>query len=110
MDVSAGIVVSDSLGSMKPHVVAYVYDNDANLAVLYVDGNRVANASAPTKVAVTSRKVIGKHGIFNQWYFNGDLGELLIFNAALQPKEINDLSQQLMAHYGISTNVEKPQL
>jgi hypothetical protein len=110
MDVSAGIVVSDSLGSMKPHVVAYVYNNDANLAVLYVDGNRVANASAPTKVAVTSRKVIGKHGIFNQWYFNGDLGELLIFNAALQPKEINDLSQQLMAHYGISTNVEKPQL
>jgi hypothetical protein len=106
IDVSAGVVVSEALGNMRPTIVAYVYDNSANTAVLYVNGQRVAGASAPTKVAVTSRKVIGKHGIFDQWYFHGDLGELLIFNEALPEKEVKTLSEQLMAHYGIQTDVE----
>jgi hypothetical protein len=71
--------------------------------VLFVDGVRVAQASAPTSVAVTSRKVIGKHGIFDQWYFHGDLAEVLVFNAALRPKEVKTISQQLMNRYGIPT-------
>ena len=104
-DISAGIVVSKSLGYSRPRVVAYVYNNSNNTTSLYVDGNIVAEASAPTRVAVTSRKVIGKHGIFDQWYFHGDLGELVIFNAALRPSEVKELSRQLMDHYGIS--VEK---
>ena len=100
-NVSAGVVVSKSLGYDQPHVAAYVYNNTENSATLYVDGQQVAEASAPTKVAVTSRKVIGKHGIFDQWYFCGDLGEVVIFNAALRPGEIKDLSRQLMNHYSI---------
>lgn len=99
--VSAGVVVSESLGYEKAHVAMYVYDNVENSATLYVDGVRVAEASAPTRVAVTSRKVIGKHGIFDQWYFRGDLGELLIFNAALRPAEIKSLNEQLMNRYGV---------
>ena len=100
-NVSAGVVVSEPLGYQKPHVAVYVYSNAENSARLYVDGQQVAEASAPTKVAVTSRKVIGKHGIFDQWYFHGDLGEVMIFNAALRPVEIKVLSEQLMNHYGI---------
>jgi hypothetical protein len=57
--------------------------------------------SAPTRVAVTSRKVIGKHGIFDQWYFHGDLSELVIFNTALRLAEVKELSRQLMDHYEI---------
>jgi hypothetical protein len=106
-DVSAGLTVSESLGHQSPHVAAYIYDNTMNAATLYVDGNRVAEASAPTSVAVTSRKVIGKHGIFDQWYYHGDLSEVIIFNAALSPKEVNDLSRQLMSHYGISTSIQQ---
>jgi Concanavalin A-like lectin/glucanases superfamily len=108
-DVSAGIVASDSLGSMQPRVVVYVYNNSENIAALYVDGHRIAEASAPTKVAVTSRKVIGKHGIFDQWYFSGDLAELAIYNAALGQNEIQNLSQQLMDRYDIA-NTGKIQL
>jgi hypothetical protein len=74
--------------------------------VLFVDGVRVAQASAPTSVAVTSRKVIGKHGIFDQWYFHGDLAEVLVFNAALRPKEVKTISQQLMNRYGVRAGVE----
>lgn len=101
-DVSTGIVKSNSLGHERPRVAAYVYNNTANKAELYVDGKVVSKASAPTNVAVTSRKVIGKHGIFDQWYFQGDLGDVIIFNAALQKDEIQKLSQQLLGHYGIS--------
>jgi ferric-dicitrate binding protein FerR (iron transport regulator) len=98
-DVSAGVVKSQSLGHDRTRVVAYVYDNKDNNARLYVDGNVVGEASAPTSIAVTSRKVIGKHGIFDQWYFQGDLGELVIFNAALRTPEVKELSRQLKDHY-----------
>jgi len=90
---------------IEPLVVAYLYDNTANRAELYVDGKVISKASAPTSVAVTSRKVIGKHGIFDQWYFQGDLGDVIIFNAALSKDEIKELSRQLMAHYAISGQV-----
>jgi hypothetical protein len=99
-DISAGIVVSKSLG-YSPRVVAYVYNNSSNKTSLFVDGRIVAEASAPTSVAVTSRKVIGKHGIFDQWYFHGDLSELIIFNTALRSSEVKELSRQLMEHYTI---------
>jgi hypothetical protein len=99
-DISAGTVVSKSLG-YSPRVVAYVYNNSANKTSLFVDGGIVAEASAPTTVAVTSRKVIGKHGIFDQWYFHGDLSELVIFNTALRASEVKELSRQLMEHYTI---------
>jgi hypothetical protein len=102
-NVSAGVVVSKSLGYEQPHIAIYVYNNAENSAKLYVDGQQVAEASAPTKVAVTSRKVIGKHGIFDQWYFHGDLGEVVIFNTALRPSEIKALSRQLMNHYSVSS-------
>lgn len=103
-DVSAGIVRSKSLGFDRPCVIAYIYDNTGNTASLYVDGKIVDETSAPTRVAVTSRKVIGKHGIFDQWYFQGKLGEVVIFNAALRPAEITTLSRQLMEYYGVSGN------
>lgn len=99
-DVSTGVVYSNSLAPSIPHVVAYTYNHARNVSALYVDGKRIDTASAPTRVAVTSRKVIGKHGIFDQWYFHGDLGEVVIFNAALTPREIASLSQQLSEFYG----------
>jgi hypothetical protein len=104
-DVSAGVVVSKPIGYSQPHVVAYVYGNSQNKAALYVDAEFAAESSAPTSVAVTSRKVIGKHGIFDQWYFHGDIAEILIFNTALRPAEITALNRQLMEYYGISARV-----
>jgi hypothetical protein len=100
-DVSAGVAVSKPLGYLQPRVAAYVYDNSSNKATLYVDGAVAAESSAPTTVAITSRKVIGKHGIFDQWYFHGDLAEIEIFNTALRPAELEALTRQLMEFYGL---------
>jgi hypothetical protein len=102
--VSTGVVHSESLGHSNSKVVAYIYNNTDNVAALYVDGIRVAEALAPTSVAVTSRKVIGKHGIFDQWYFRGDLGELLIYNDALNHQEIGELSKHLMDYYRVDAD------
>ena len=101
-DVSAGVVTSKSLGYAHANAVAYVYNNSQNSAALYVNGKVAAESSAPTSVAVTSRKVIGKHGIFDQWYFRGDLSELVIFNSALRPTEVKSVSSQLMKFYGVA--------
>lgn len=98
-NVSTGVVVSDSLGYSQPRVATYVYSNSTNNASLYIDGKLADTSSAPTRVAVTSRKVIGKHGIFDQWYFHGDLAELVIFNDALSAQEVSSLSRQLLEHY-----------
>jgi hypothetical protein len=102
-DVSAGVVTSKPLGYSHPRIVAYVYDNSSNRAALYIDGAAEAESSAPTRVATTSRKVIGKHGIFDQWYFHGDLAEIAIFNTALPPAELEALTRQLMEFYGLSS-------
>jgi Concanavalin A-like lectin/glucanases superfamily len=102
-DVSAGVVTSKPLGYLQPRIVVYVYDNSSNRAALYIDGAVAAESSAPTRVAITSRKVIGKHGIFDQWYFHGDLAEIVIFNTALRPTELETLSRQLMEFYGLSS-------
>lgn len=106
-DVSAGVVTSGPLGYSRPRIVAYVYDNSDDKAALYVDGVRAAESSAPTRVAITSRKVIGKHGIFDQWYFHGDLAEVLIFNTALRPAELDALTRQLNEFYGLSTGTKR---
>jgi ferric-dicitrate binding protein FerR (iron transport regulator) len=100
-DISVGQTRSAALGYRRPHVVAYSYSNSNNEAMLFVNGQKVATASAPTRAAVTSRKVIGKHGIFDQWYFCGNLGEVIVYNTALRPREIKSLTGQLMHFYGI---------
>jgi hypothetical protein len=105
-DVSTGVVVSKTLATENAHVGVYTYSLSKGSAVLYVDGKKVAESSAPTRVAVTSRKVIGKHGIFDQWFFRGDLGELIIFNTALDSKEVQKISQQLTVRYAIPNNVQ----
>jgi hypothetical protein len=101
-DVSTGWLTSEPIGYEKPAVAAYVYDNARNRSSLFVNGVRIGDSSARTPVAINSRKVIGKHGIFDQWYFAGDLSQLLIYNAALSQAEIGKLSRSLMKDYGIT--------
>lgn len=100
-DVSTGWLTSGPLGYEKPAVAVYVYDNARNRSTLFVNGVRMGDSSARTPVAINSRKVIGKHGIFNQWYFAGDLAQLMIYNVALTQEEIGGLSHSLMNDYNI---------
>jgi hypothetical protein len=105
-DVSTGWLTSGPIGYQKPAVAVYVYDNARNRSSLFVNGVRMGDSSARTPVAINSRKVIGKHGIFDQWYFAGDLAQLMIYNAALRQHEIAELSRSLMSEYKIAAEAD----
>ncbi|MBU1022941.1 LamG domain-containing protein, partial [bacterium] len=81
------------------HFLAGVYDGDADVVYLYVDGEQKANASADTDVGNPAR---GLHIGGNTWnqvcdgstsdgFWNGSMDEVMIFNRSLSSDEINEL-------------------
>lgn len=103
-DVSTGWIESPPLSDGQPVVVVYVYNNRQNYSTLYVNGSRLSDASARTPIAITSRKVIGRHGFLKSWAFAGDLAELLVYNDALRPREVRKLIKERMAYYGVEAS------
>jgi hypothetical protein len=99
-ELDSGLVTSSALDFQKPCVAVYVYDYTNQLANLYIDGKLVDSSMAWAPVAVTSRKVIGKHGIFEIRFFSGDVAEVQIFDTALSSSAVSLLSEYLMNHYG----------
>lgn len=102
-DVDTGWLASGPLGEMTPIVVAYVYDHKQDHSRLFVNGKQVSQGLASSPIAITSRKILGRHGFLEDWLFCGDIAEVVIYNAALPPDEVRSLSGALMAYYGIDT-------
>ena len=102
---SVGTATGPAHDTTTPIVCGYVYSQAANQALLYEDGQCVAEATAPMSAAVVSSKFIGGHREENR-YFVGDLAELMIFNAALEEEEIEVISRYLMEKYRISAETE----
>jgi hypothetical protein len=63
-----------------------------------------ARAYAPH--GITSRKIIGRHARM-QNVFHGDLAELLIYNQAMSPAELEATTAYLAAKYGIDVDAEE---
>ena len=66
-----------------PIVLSFRYDPAANNAALHVNGKLVAQKTAPWPAGLTSRKVIGSHGVKDAFYLNADIAEIVIYNQAL---------------------------
>lgn len=101
-ELDSGFTTSEPLGYLSPCVAVYVYDYTNRVAKLYVNGVVVSQSEAWAPVAVASRKVLGKHGIFDIRYYSGDVAEVMLFNAALDDTAAKQVTQQLMTHYGVS--------
>jgi hypothetical protein len=99
-DVSDAEMYSSPLGSIKPVVLAYRYDLTNNIATLRINGELIEEKAALRPAGITSRKVIGRHG-FMKFFFAGDIGELLIYNGALNPAEMKQVSEYLSKKYEI---------
>ena len=84
----------------EPVVMTYVYDRSNKIAKMYINGKNQGTSTASSLPAITSRKVIGRHGAHPE-YFIGDLSELLIYNAALTETDCASLNQYLMERYDI---------
>ena len=99
-DVSESEMYSSAIGVDKPVILAYRYDLSNNLASLWINGELIEEKAALRPAGVTSRKVIGRHG-FMKFFFAGDIGELMIYNSALSPAQMTQVSEYLTDKYGI---------
>jgi hypothetical protein len=100
--VESGRVDAVQVGPDRPVIVAFVYDYEYEhgKSSLAINGRRYGEARAFAPQGVTSRKIIGRHA-WKQLYFHGDLAELLIFNKALSPDELEQTTTYLADKYGI---------
>ena len=99
--VDAGEIYSNSvIEENKGTLCVYRYSHSRGESELLINGDSQAVTSAPTPIAVTSRKVIGRHGAQN-FFFYGDISEMLIFNDALSAEEIAEVSNYLANRYSL---------
>jgi hypothetical protein len=84
----------------KPIVLSFSYDPTADRAGLHVNGKLVAEKPAPWPAGLTSRKVIGSHGVKDAFYLNADIGEIVIYNQALSDGDMKSVFSYLTDRYG----------
>lgn len=92
--------VDELPGVGEPFIGMYVYDMDNKRAELWINGQSAGWTSAPSPIAVTSRKVIGRHGGYPR-NFNGDIAEVMIYDQGLDAGEVATLTNTLAVKYGI---------
>lgn len=109
LDVSESVIQSAPIGANKPVVLAYRYDIDAHRATMWINGEKVGEEPALGPAGIVSRKVIGRHG-FLRHHFDGDLGELLIYNRALTAIELERVTSYLAEKFRIETTSPSPAL
>jgi hypothetical protein len=87
----------------EPLVIAFRHSPEDRSLTIFVNGQAQASTLADVVVGGTSRKVFGRHPIFedDSQVFGGDIGELLIYNRALSDKEIASVSDYLMERFGL---------
>ena len=89
-----------------PLVVAFVYDRSTSYSGLLANGVEFNQRNAWAKIAVDKSWVIGslpENSIGNPG-FVGDIAEILLFDSALQSKQIKEISRWLMDKYSIQQN------
>lgn len=84
-----------------PFVAVYVYDKAGNRAELFVNGRSYGRSTAPLSAAITSRKVIARHGHWPD-YFRGDIAEMMIYDEGLDQERVGQLTAYLATKYSIS--------
>ena len=99
--VESGRVDGHVLGANQPVIIAYHYDYGQGKAKLAINGRVQGESRAFAPQALTSRKIIGRHA-WKDLYFSGDLAELLIYNKALAPDQLNEATTYLAEKYGIA--------
>lgn len=99
-DVSESEMYASPIGVRKPVVLAYRYDLARHKASLWMNGELVEELPALRPAGVTSRKTIGRHG-FMKFFFAGEIGEMLIFNSALDSADLAAVTRYLATKFEI---------
>ncbi|MEM6797875.1 MAG: LamG-like jellyroll fold domain-containing protein [Planctomycetota bacterium] len=106
--IASGRVNGPRLEKSTPVLLTYRYSRSKKEAHLFVNGELHGSETAASPPAITSRKVIGRHGKHPANHFIGDLSELLIYNKALVEDERQSVDAYLMQRYGLASNQQGP--
>jgi hypothetical protein len=107
-DVSESEMYTSPLGVGVPVVLAYRYDLTNHQASLWINNELIEQTPALRPAGVTSRKTIGRHG-FMKFFFAGELGELMIYNSALDAAELDAVTAYLSKKYNIPLKIPPKQ-
>lgn len=90
-----------TLKSGEPRAVAFRYSLADEQMALFLDGQQRQVARADTRIAITSRKIIGRHPILEgeAGMFGGDVAEVIIYNRALGDDDVLLVLQYLADRY-----------
>lgn len=89
----------------EPAIITYSYHPSSNSARMYLDGQLQGEATAPGGQAIVSRKMLGRVPLVEA-YFEGDMSEVIIYNGALDQKQIDAVVQYLAEKYSIDTQLD----
>ncbi|HEX6963038.1 MAG TPA: LamG-like jellyroll fold domain-containing protein, partial [Lacipirellula sp.] len=94
----------DRLQKNKALAVAVRYSLQDQRMSLFINGEERQSKHASRRIAITSRKLLGRHPIFEteNGIFYGDLGEVLIYNRALSDDEVIKTSKYLTNRFGLT--------
>lgn len=99
-------IVAEAIASQRatlhqPMVICFRHSHKNGEMTLFIDGDSAASEPSDHHIAITSRKIIGRHPIFDNddGIFHGDVGELLIYNRALPDDEVRQVSDYLMKRF-----------
>ncbi|QDU56222.1 LamG-like jellyroll fold domain-containing protein [Aeoliella mucimassa] len=100
------VEVLDRMPIAAPQVICFRYSLAAEKMTLYLNGRKRSESAAREPIAITSRKILGRHPILStgQGIFRGDIGELLLFNRALTDEEVTTISAYLCKRFDIAVD------
>ncbi len=93
----------------EPIVCTLIYSNSMNRAALFVNGDLVAESQAPSIASIQTPKYIGNSNQ-GEAGFVGDIGELLVFNSALNSDQRIQVCNALLEKYGIAPTQREPRV
>lgn len=97
--VNTGVIFnSTDLKHNQAYILTYRYDHDSNQSDLIINGRRNGSSDARVSAAVTSRRVIGKHGLDGN-YYAGDISEILVWDRSLSDAELDEINEHLTDLY-----------
>lgn len=101
-DMNIGVEFTEPIVDDAAHVVIYSFDSQAGVVRMYLDGEMVAEETEVPKFGTTyTPRYIGNHPYRALHGFPGDIGEVMLLDAALDPQESETLSNWLGEKYHI---------
>lgn len=89
----------DAIHQDETLAIVYTYDHHANEAILYLNAERRTESEALVSSASARPKVIGIHSRLKKSGLTGDIAEVLIFDRALDSKEVDSLFSYFQSRY-----------